>query len=61
MTVRNPFDAPDVTSRRGGRVKPPLSRDAIVTEALEELTRDGLAGRVVPPKPMKRASAREAS
>jgi AcrR family transcriptional regulator len=25
-------------------VKPPLSRDAIVTEALEELTRDGLAG-----------------
>ncbi len=29
-------------SRRGGRAKQPLSRDAIVTEALAQLTRDGL-------------------
>jgi AcrR family transcriptional regulator len=40
--VRNPFDAPDVASRRGGPVKPPLSRDAIVAEALRQLTADGL-------------------
>jgi AcrR family transcriptional regulator len=42
--MRNPFEAPEVTSRRGGPVKRPLSRDAIVTEALGQLTRDGLDG-----------------
>ena len=42
MGTRNPFEAPEVVSRRGGPVKQPLSRDAIVTEALEQLTRDGL-------------------
>jgi AcrR family transcriptional regulator len=43
MGTRNPFDASAVVSRRGGPVKLPLSRDAIVTEALKQLTRDGLA------------------
>jgi AcrR family transcriptional regulator len=42
MGTRNPFDASAVVSRRGGPVKLPLSRDAIVTEALKQLTRDGL-------------------
>jgi AcrR family transcriptional regulator len=42
MGTRNPFDASAVVSRRGGPVKLPLSRDAIVTEALDQLTRDGL-------------------
>lgn len=41
---RNPFDAPDVVSRRGGPVKAPLSRDAIVTEALRLLKAEGLEG-----------------
>jgi AcrR family transcriptional regulator len=42
--MRNPFEAPDVRSRRGGPVKKPLSRDAIVTEALSLLTREGPDG-----------------
>jgi AcrR family transcriptional regulator len=42
MGTRNPFDASAVVSRRGGPIKLPLSRDAIVTEALKQLTRDGL-------------------
>src|ERR1700722_4904083 len=42
MGTRNPFAASEVVSRRGGPVKQPLSRDAIVAEALEQLTRDGL-------------------
>jgi AcrR family transcriptional regulator len=41
---KNPFAAPDVVSRRGGRVKAPLSREAIVREALRELARSGLEG-----------------
>ena len=44
MTNRNPFEAPHVESRRGGPAKKPLSRDAIVTEALRQLTSDGLDG-----------------
>jgi AcrR family transcriptional regulator len=44
MGNRNPFEAPDVTSRRGGPPKQPLSRDAIVKEALALLTREGLEG-----------------
>jgi AcrR family transcriptional regulator len=44
MSTRNPFEARDVTSRRGGPVKKPLSRDAIVTVALDLLTREGLEG-----------------
>jgi len=44
MGTRNPFEAREVTSRRGGPKKMPLSRDAIVTEALRQLTRDGLEG-----------------
>ena len=44
MGNRNPFQAPDVTSRRGGPVKQPLSRDAIVTEALHVLAQEGLQG-----------------
>jgi AcrR family transcriptional regulator len=42
MGTRNPFEASDVVSRRGGPVKQPLSRDAIVAEALKQLTRDGV-------------------
>lgn len=42
--LRSPFEAPDVASRRGGPVKLPLSRDVIVTEALRQLTADGLKG-----------------
>lgn len=38
---RNLFDAPDVTSRRGGPVKQPLSRDLIVIEALRQLRESG--------------------
>jgi AcrR family transcriptional regulator len=41
---RNPFHAPDVVSRRGGRVKQPLSRDLVVVEALRQLKEDGLKG-----------------
>ena len=44
MKARNPFEAPHVESRRGGPAKQPLSRDAIVTEALRQLTADGLKG-----------------
>lgn len=44
MQSRNPFQAPEVTSRRGGPAKVPLSRDAIVAEALDLLTREGLEG-----------------
>src|SRR5271170_8191166 len=44
MAVRNPFEAPHVESRRGGPVKQPLSRDAIVREALRQLRADGLGG-----------------
>jgi AcrR family transcriptional regulator len=44
MRARNPFEDPEVASRRGGPVKAPLSREAIVTEALRQLKRDGLAG-----------------
>jgi AcrR family transcriptional regulator len=44
MTVRNPFEARNVASRRGGPVKQPLSRDAIVMEALRQLTSNGLGG-----------------
>src|SRR5580700_10042280 len=42
MEARNPFDASEVVSRRGGPAKQPLSRDAIVAEALAQLTRDGV-------------------
>jgi AcrR family transcriptional regulator len=44
VRARNPFEARAVTSRRGGPVKAPLSREAIVGEALRQLKRDGLAG-----------------
>lgn len=44
MAARNPFEARDVRSRRGGPVKQPLSRDAIVTEALRQLTSNGIEG-----------------
>lgn len=44
MRTRNPFEAPDVTSRRGGPAKQPLSRDAIVRVALQLLTNEGLEG-----------------
>jgi AcrR family transcriptional regulator len=41
---RDPFGAPDVASRRGGRVKQPLSRDLIVVEALRQLKEGGPKG-----------------
>jgi AcrR family transcriptional regulator len=44
MGNRNPFEAPEVTSRRGGPAKLPLSRDTIVKEALALLTHEGLEG-----------------
>lgn len=44
MTKRNLFEACRVASRRGGPVKRPLSRDAIVTEALRQITSGGLEG-----------------
>lgn len=44
MATKNPFEAREVRSRRGGRVKEPLSREAVVTEALRLLTNDGLEG-----------------
>ena len=44
MSARNPFQAPETTSRRGGPAKEPLSRDAIVTAALELLRKDGPEG-----------------
>jgi AcrR family transcriptional regulator len=42
--ARSPFEPSNVASRRGGPVKQPLSRDVIVTEALRQLTADGLKG-----------------
>jgi len=44
MSTRNPFEAPEVTSRRGGRTKQPLSREGIVSAALDLLARDGTEG-----------------
>jgi AcrR family transcriptional regulator len=44
MGAENPFKARDVTSRRGGPVKAPLSRELIVATALELLKRDGVEG-----------------
>jgi len=44
MATRNPFEARHVESRRGGPVKPPLSREAIVMEALRQVTSEGLKG-----------------
>lgn len=44
MGMRNPFEARNVTSRRGGPVKKPLSRESIVAVALDQLTRKGLGG-----------------
>jgi AcrR family transcriptional regulator len=44
MKARNPFEDRHVRSRRGGPVKEPLSRDAIVAEALRRLTTNGLDG-----------------
>lgn len=44
MDAKNPFERSAVKSRRGGAVKPPLSRDAIVREALRQITANGLAG-----------------
>lgn len=42
--TRNPFQAPEVASRRGGPAKDPLSRELIVTTALGLLRREGPAG-----------------
>jgi AcrR family transcriptional regulator len=44
MSIRDPFTAKDVASRRGGPVKQPLSRDAIITEALRLLRSEGKDG-----------------
>lgn len=44
MAKRDPFQAPHVESRRGGPVKEPLSRDAIVAEALRQIASDGGEG-----------------
>ncbi len=44
MAHRDPFAAHPVKSRRGGPVKEPLSREAIVAAALDLLTRHGLEG-----------------
>jgi len=44
MVAPSPFQRRPVQSRRGGPTKSPLSRDAIVTEALRQLTKFGLAG-----------------
>lgn len=44
MGTRNPFAAPHVESRRGGPAKKPLSRDAIVNEALRQIGAEGLKG-----------------
>lgn len=44
MSDRNPFDLPEVKSRRGGKVKEPLSRERIVEEALRLLAREGAEG-----------------
>jgi AcrR family transcriptional regulator len=44
VAQRDPFETRVVTSRRGGPVKQPLSRDAIVTAALGLITSAGLEG-----------------
>ena len=44
MPRRDPFQARPVTSRRGGRAKEPLSREVIVTAALDLLGREGPEG-----------------
>lgn len=44
VASRDPFQAPPVASRRGGPVKQPLSREAIVAEALRQVRSDGVAG-----------------
>ncbi len=44
MRDQNPFLGREVKSRRGGKVKEPLSRDRIVDEALQLLTSEGLDG-----------------
>lgn len=42
--TKNPFDAREVRSRRGGSKKEPLSRERIVEEALRLLAEDGPEG-----------------
>jgi AcrR family transcriptional regulator len=44
MTARDPFRSSQVASRRNRPAKPPLSRDAIVTEALRQITVPDSAG-----------------
>lgn len=44
MDERNPFELREVKSRRGGKVKEPLSRERIVDEALLLLGREGIEG-----------------
>ncbi|GAB2983844.1 TetR/AcrR family transcriptional regulator [Amycolatopsis acidiphila] len=44
MTQRDPFRSSHVESRRNRPAKPPLSRDAIVDEALRQITSDDGAG-----------------
>jgi AcrR family transcriptional regulator len=44
MSSNNPFDRPEVLSRRGGPVKEPLSRERIVATALALLEQEGLDG-----------------
>lgn len=44
MGARNPFESREVKSRRGGPAKQPLSRDAIVREALDQVTSNGAGG-----------------
>jgi AcrR family transcriptional regulator len=44
MSAGNPFEPREVTSRRGGPVKTPLSREVIVATALALLKREGLGG-----------------
>ncbi|GLY43183.1 TetR family transcriptional regulator [Amycolatopsis sp. NBRC 101858] len=41
MPSRDPFRASHVASRRNRPAKPPLSRDAIVAEALRQISQDG--------------------
>jgi AcrR family transcriptional regulator len=42
VSSRNPFQAPEVKSRRGGPAKQPLSRDVIVRATLDLLMREGI-------------------
>ncbi len=44
VNERNPFEGREVRSRRGGKVKAPLSRERIVTEGLKLLAKQGLEG-----------------